>query len=812
MATQNEQQEPWFLQAKCPVFLPQTDALTLSAKEFDLYLAEILKPAQDDATPDAATERDQSDSFTVVSKESTTALAREILQDLAIESDDGADKQMSDPPPAQTGDAFVDGLKAFNENPEPKDADVDMENKMFTENGDVAFRSTTQPLVDLFYELEDVVSGPRLHELLTAAWACDPLATVKVIFNARSIHLGKSSRLVFYRCAGWLATYHPHTLVANLRWLSRPVIPKKAEKKDGAEDDEMVIADSIPDPDTPESFDVRNGVAHGYWKDLLNILALAANDKLSVLADPKDILNIERLGKGDAVTAEEASTKRQNLRDSRHEVVLKSLEDKPVYRALHLAVARLFADQLAIDIRLLRGEDPKARKNISLCAKWAPSTARFHDKHTFVVSSMAEILYPEDYFVEKGVLVAGKLDADRELYLRHAREAYRKDVSALRKHLEVVERDITDKKFENIKYERVPSIAMKNYSSLFAEKDTDRFEAYLDKVASGKSQISGATLLPSTLVRSVRSSSGPGYARGGKGKKRSHDALLASRLDSMESKVVDGQWNTLVQRIKDSGTLESCIAVCDVSGSMGGPVFSDGTCPMDSAIGLSLLMAEVTQPPFGGTFITFSEYPTVETVNLSSTLQEKVGTMQSSSWGMSTDFEAVFTRLILPMAVENKLTQEQMVKQIFVFSDMQFNGASSNSDRWSSSHERIKEAYRKAGYEMPELVFWNLAGGRAGYSGSGNWGDPIAPKPATAEEEGVALVSGYSQGMLKVFLDGGGFEEEEEDVEVVDKAEEGEDGGLVEVKKAAKKAKNDPMSTVNKAISHKAYAMLKVVD
>ncbi|KAK4445136.1 hypothetical protein QBC34DRAFT_413600 [Podospora aff. communis PSN243] len=808
MASEDKQEdEAWFLKAKCPVFLPKSDALTLSAKEFDNYLAEILKPVLEgpESTDDEAGEKDNSDSFTVVSAQSTTAQARELLQDLSVSKND-ADEDMQDVAQKQehapTGHPFVDGLKSHEEDRES----ADMENKMLTENADIAFRSTKQPLLDLFYELEEVVSGPRLLELLPAAWACDALATVKIIFNARSIHLGKSSRLSFYRCAGWLAFYHPHTLVANLRWLSRPVIPKKVEKKDSTENEDMVVIEPVPNDDVPESYDVRNGVAHGYWKDLLNLLALSANDKLSVLANPKDVLNIERQGKEQTVSQEKASEKRRELRDSRHGAVLKALEDKPVHRALHLAIARLFADQLALDIGLLRGEDPKGRRNISLCAKWAPSTARFHDKHTFVTSSIAEILYPEDYFVEKGLLIPSKLDSDREVYLRHAREAYRKDISALRKHLEVVERDLTANDFEKIKYDRVPSIAMQNYSEIFAKKDTDRFEAYLDNVASGKSQISGATLLPSTLVHSVLKDPDSFYPVAEKGKKRPHNALVSARLEAMVSKVVDGQWNSLVQRIKGSGTMESCIAVCDVSGSMSGPIFSDGTCPMDSAIGLSLLIAEVTQPPFGGTFITFSETPTVETVDLSKTLSEKVSALQSSAWGMTTDFEAVFLRLILPMAVEKKLTQDQLVKRIFVFSDMQFNAATSRTGKWSTSYERIKEAFAEAGYTVPELIFWNLAGGRAGYNNSG-WGDPVAPKPVTAEEEGVAMVSGYSQGMLKVFLDNGTFEEEE-DVKMID--EVGEDD--VVAVETSKKAKIDPMSVLNKAISHKAYSMLKVVD
>ncbi|KAJ9129342.1 hypothetical protein NKR19_g10405, partial [Coniochaeta hoffmannii] len=83
-------------------------------------------------------------------------------------------------------------------------------------------------------------------------------------------------------------------------------------------------------------------------------------------------------------------------------------------------------------------------------------------------------------------------------------------------------------------------------------------------------------------------------------------------------------------------------------------------------------------------------------------------------------------------------------------------------------------------------------------------GDPTAPKPVTAEQKGVAMVSGYSQGMLKVFMDGGQFGDDEEEVVTVD----GEDG--VEVVKRKKEL--DPVALMRRAIGHRAYEMLKVVD
>ena len=726
-----------------------------------------------------------------------------------------------------TGQPFVDALSAERDLVLRDPAQDLQETEMLTENRDIANKSTKDPLVDLFYELEDVASEHRLSELLQNAWQTDPLATLKLIWNARSIHLGKSSRVTFYRCCGWLADHHPLTLLANLRWVTRPTIPKKVANKDGkdggdADDFEMVDIDelSLEDEGNPTRFDVENGVAHGYWKDLLNILALAANNQLRTGSNPASVLNDHGAKNERVWDTDKAKDIRKRKADERFKSVQASFEGESgaLYKALHLSVARLFGEQLKRDLDLVAA---KKMRQLSLAAKWAPSAKGFHDKHTLIVSTIAE------YMFSREELLAKDSEADREHYLKLAREAYRIQViSPLRKALEIVERDITEGTYCKIRYDRLPSLAMNNYSPLFIEKDYERFAKYIEGVSQGMKRISGATLLPSTLVAQCRSSRGSDRAPKSKDAKQ----MMGNVRAQLDAKVADGQWKSLVQRIKDSGKIENSIAVCDVSGSMFGPVFKDGTTPIDSSLGLSLLLAEVTQPPFGGYFITFSERPEILKVGGADDdrgLSEKLSKMERSKWGMNTNFVAVFEDLLLPMALKHKVKPEDMVKQVFVFSDMQFDFCGGGP--WKSSFDRIKTKFAREGYEVPQIVFWNLAGGRAGYgmygTGTYNISHPTkrprltsmrdvggvsetAPKPATIDDGGVALVSGYSQGQLKMFLENGHFDEPEE--EVKEKAGEGEDADAMVVTKDKKKM--EPLAMVMKAISHRSYAMLRVVD
>lgn len=123
------------------------------------------------------------------------------------------------------------------------------ENKTLTQNGDVTYISSEDPLVDLFYDLGQDTTPYRLKGLLEAAWANDPLITLKIIFNARSIHLGKSNKIAAYKALGWLAENHPHTLLTNLVWLTRPVIEKKVPKAGSNADTKKADGSDVPESD-----------------------------------------------------------------------------------------------------------------------------------------------------------------------------------------------------------------------------------------------------------------------------------------------------------------------------------------------------------------------------------------------------------------------------------------------------------------------------------------------------------------------------------------------------------------------------------
>ncbi|RZC55495.1 hypothetical protein C5167_014355 [Papaver somniferum] len=65
---------------------------------------------------------------------------------------------------------------------------------------------------------------------------------------------------------------------------------------------------------------------------------------------------------------------------------------------------------------------------------------------------------------------------------------------------------------------------------------------------------------------------------------------------------------------------------------------------------------------------------------------------------------------------------------------------------WETDYQVIQDKYRKSGYmKVPEIVFWNLR--------------DSSSTPVLGQQKGVALVSGFSKNLLKLFLEGSDLSE-----------------------------------------------------
>lgn len=137
------QQSLWFLRSSCPVFLPAHPALTLPDDEFEAFPQQHVK-----STSGGDIEMGDADADAViVSEVSTTAEIRQDLDNMDVAADNAVSMDTASEP--ASGHPFMEGLLSHGQS-SPAAHVPDRENKMLTENADVAYCSTNEPLVDLF--------------------------------------------------------------------------------------------------------------------------------------------------------------------------------------------------------------------------------------------------------------------------------------------------------------------------------------------------------------------------------------------------------------------------------------------------------------------------------------------------------------------------------------------------------------------------------------------------------------------------------------------------------------------------------------
>ncbi|KAG2142792.1 uncharacterized protein EDB93DRAFT_1105456 [Suillus bovinus] len=696
----------------------------------------------------------------------------------------------------------------ISENP-PADSNAMMDvlhstaHHKLTENDSPAFSSTLSATLDAFNGIHPEVSRSAIDDYLLKAWAEDPALTLRIIWSLRSIHDGKGEKELFYMAFGWLFENHPRTALSDLHLLVEPVCTRVCPVKG---------------KDTKK----RVNMPHGYWKDLLNILALATVDELYPAPEHFSFLhnhtprNSRPKFKSNAEQEAWSREKHVQANGANHARIVEKLK-QPKYRALYVAVSRLFADRLVKDVLILDElaslpADANQKDHISLifslslATKWAPSPRGSHDRVTNITSAICILLHHAQITSSLVYKIPVTLSLSA-LELHVLRSFLRRHILSPSRHLKSLPEPLMSaNRWSEIVYSRISSVCMDINKEHFFNHDPDRFVYYLTDVESGKKQISGATLLPHKFVMqsaeymyplSVSSKPSLGIAI------QEHKRKLAET----QVHVVEAQWATLLERLREAGGLDNCIAICDVSGSMGSVNYSHSeSCwssvpPIWPAISLSLILARLAKPPFKDASITFSANPQMIVLDPEGTISlgETVMKMSRSNWTLNTNFNAVFLDLLLPLAQKYAVPQNQMIQRIFVFTDMQFDSSQGtlegapNAAEWDTNHDVIEKAYKEAGYEMAEIMYWDL-------STADRY--PGVTAPVTGERKGVALLSGYSPSLLKVFM--GGNLEEEEWEEVV---QDGEEVTQVKVRRTF-----TPVEFMMMALGRKSFNGLVVVD
>lgn len=423
--------------------------------------------------------------------------------------------------------------------------------------------------------------------------------------------------------------------------------------------------------------------------------------------------------------------------------------DPTVGPEVRAKIWQIAAEQLRADTAT------EAGKSISLCAKWAPR----EDKMPEQAKVLARLLFPE----------VAKL-SDRL-------KSYRKYVVALNKRLDTTEIKMCGGDWEEIEPGKVPGRNLHIHRRAFLNEvapkkkgekvvvgtlrhpdDESRmacrehFTEFFAKAAKGEVKVKGAdTLYPHEVITKVLQHIHYGNYRSSYGY---YDDSAPGKLTESEQDLLRGQWRGFVDKAREGGALKNCLAMCDFSGSMDG-------LPKQICMALGLLVSEVN-----GTnkILTFDSVPQWHQFPEGDVFQKAASISASMGQGLSTDFQKAM-ELVLADIKARRVRPEDLPKDLIVFTDMGWDSACGSNQSsyytghsyrhnaktatWQTHLEMIRENFRRAGEDMwgapfvpPRIVVWNL---RAEYKDC----------HATADQEGVVMLSGWSPALFKVLQEKG---------------------------------------------------------
>lgn len=482
-----------------------------------------------------------------------------------------------------------------------------------------------------------------------------------------------------------------------------------------------------------------------------------------------------------------------------------------VYQPLINSMVNCIKTQLKKDVQLV-GDN---HSQISLLAKWIPKQGNHYDNHCFwyflngtqlikikIVKYLAYNylnMFEPKFFDPK---IETKTLSDKQE--KWALMTYRNIISNLNSKLNVSEILMCGKQFSSIKFDTVPSKAMKNYAKAFlneaskikippSKKETgNRYPDVLDRVQcrhnliqfikDGKlNKLNGKQLEPHEIMKELI------YADSDEFKSILHSMWDRKKEDILQQ-IKDFSYEN---RIGYKIGIGNCIPMIDVSGSMSGSHCSSVE-PMSVAIALGIMTSELAAPPFNNLAISFTETPHIFKFNEADFPEEKRQHILSKDVGFSTRFDKAI-ELLLKLCVDNKVPAEE-IPDLLVFTDGQFdemnkpvNYLPRNNKSWTTCHDELLTMWATAGYDrIPNIIYWNLRSNTPGFQTS-------------SDHKGVQLLQGYSPAILKFILFGQSCDETTIDVNI--------DSQIVKMKLSS----ITPYDTFRKAIDQECYNPIRLI-
>lgn len=265
---------------------------------------------------------------------------------------------------------------------------------------------------------------------------------------------------------------------------------------------------------------------------------------------------------------------------------------------------------------------------------------------------------------------------------------YRKALSTLRTRINIVEKLMSENRWTEIEFDKLPSKAGLIYRNAFARRDMIA-KKYEDFAKDKNTTVNADTLYPYEIALKARR------------------AINKINSDT-DRQMIEKYWEN--QKDWFGGKQSNMLCVCDTSGSMTWSA-PGNVMPIDVAISLSIYAAERAGGPFKNHYISFASRPQLIEVR-GTDFVDKVERIVRTNLCDNTNLVRTFD-MLLEIADRPTTKEEDIPETIVVISDMEIDEGTghfhySETNKILTDMEKVRVKWEAHGHKMPKLVYWNV--------------------------------------------------------------------------------------------------------
>ena len=297
---------------------------------------------------------------------------------------------------------------------------------------------------------------------------------------------------------------------------------------------------------------------------------------------------------------------------------------------------------------------------------------------------------------------------------------YRNLLTLLRKRIDILEQDMSEGNWREIKYGDYNITTLNRYKKAFIRHDKKRFLDYLNVLESKSSEdkMKKEQLYPYDIIEGI-----------------------CNMKDNSKRKDLYEKWDDLKNfNIKTKGDTLVCIGLNkkSIKSTRKSPVFITG-------VSTALYLLEKNKDKYKNYIMINSPNPNLVRIK-SENLIDRINETAAYSYTDEINIESILD-LVLFAAIKNGINMDKLPKKILFIFDSRCKLSNRNrkdikehliSD---TEYKRIQEKWSKSGYKVPDLAFWRVDG----YNEDAK---------VIEDNKGFQYAFGYSDEIFKFFISG----------------------------------------------------------